>query len=658
MKITYRPEIDGLRAIAVFSVIIYHFKFSLLGDDIFKGGFIGVDIFYVISGYLISFLILKELEISKDFSFINFYERRARRILPVLLVVVLATLPFAWTYLLPNSLINYAQSVLFTLIFSSNIYFWHIGEIYGAESSALLPLLHTWSLSVEEQFYLIFPIILYFFFKFLRKYLIHIIIIGIISSLIIADFGSRNYPSFNFFILPTRGWELLAGGILAQLELKYGRSNYNIFNQLFPTIGLLLIFYSFIFFDDEMRHPSLFTIAPVVGVMAIIWFANKKDFVTKVLSSKIFVGCGLISYSLYLWHYPIFSFAARIFDSSINNIEKIGLVILTTILSILTFYSVEKPFRKKKSIKIKNFIFFITFLTLVLAISSSFILKNNGSKSRLNLSKFQKDFIFNDNDKLEKSFKNLEFKENSKKEKLLIVGNSHGFDLYHILSANEFFLNKYDIGFLHIQINCLKNAIINNHNDCLRTLDYKMRSLFESQFRNYSHADTLLIRTRWSENAIKSLPEIIKLVKPKKIIIISAAPEFNFKKRPQFSSKEKYNQLIVNQLYKNSSLIDQFVLNKERLPNLDEKEILEKEYYKIKEMRTKKTNQKLKKISKDLNVKYLDFNDIACDINNEKCEILTKSNSKIYVDANGHLSFDGARYFSNKMKQKNWLQLN
>ena len=659
MKITYRPEIDGLRAIAVFSVIIYHFKFSLLGKSVFTGGFIGVDIFYVISGYLITLLILKELETSQNFSFINFYERRARRILPALLVVMLVSLPFAWIYLLPDSFINYAQSVLFSLAFSSNFYFWHIGEIYGAEPSIFLPLMHTWSLSVEEQFYLIFPIVLYFLFRFFRKYLLHIIIIGIIISLIIADFGSKNYPSFNFFVLPTRGWELLAGGILARLELSYGRNNYSILNKFLPFIGLLLIFYSFIYFDEEMRHPSLYTLTPIIGTMAIIWFSSKEDVLTKILSTKVFVGFGLISYSLYLWHYPIFSFAIRQFDFLNGNTIKVLLVFITVMLSVLTFFFIERPFRNRKLINLKNFIFFIAFITSVLAISSGFVIKNDGVKNRLDLTVFQKNFIFNNDNKLEENFINPKFEKESKKKKLLIVGNSHGLDFHHILHAEEYFLEKYDIASVHIQLNCLPDAIINNRNRCLRTFDYEMRSLFETQFKNFLLADVLILRTRWSQSDINSIRQIYNLseTKGKKIIIVSASPEFDFKNAPEFSSKKKYNQQIVNQLYKDSSLIDQFVLNEGKLPDLSEKSTIEKKYYKNRKPSVEKINRKLKKISTDLNVVYLNFNDIACNMLEKKCEILTKKNSKIYVDPNGHVSFDGAKYLATIIKQKKWLNL-
>ena len=159
MKLTYRPEIDGLRAIAVGAVILYHTQINILGHQPFKGGFIGVDIFFVISGYLITSIILKELITTGKFSFKHFYERRIRRILPALLFVMLVSLPFAWMYLLPSSFVDYSKSILYSLGFSSNFYFHYSEQQYGAESGLLKPFLHTWSLSVEEQYYILFPIV-------------------------------------------------------------------------------------------------------------------------------------------------------------------------------------------------------------------------------------------------------------------------------------------------------------------------------------------------------------------------------------------------------------------------------------------------------------------------------------------------------------------
>ena len=332
MKLTYRPEIDGLRAIAIGAVILYHAQITILGHQPFKGGFIGVDIFFVISGYLITSIILKELITTGSFSFKNFYERRIRRILPALLFVMLVSLPFAWMYLLPSSFIDFSRSILYSLGFSSNYYFWYSGNQYGAESGFLKPFLHTWSLSVEEQFYILFPIVLLITFKYYRKYLIHILILGFVVSLGLADWSSRNYSSATFYFLHTRVWELLAGSILAYFEITGGRVRfkYKIFNLILPSIGLFLIGHSILFFNDKMFHPSFYTLSPIIGVCLIIWYSNKDELITKILSTKLFVGIGLISYSLYLWHYSIFAFTRNIFffDGTISKKLIVGVTII------------------------------------------------------------------------------------------------------------------------------------------------------------------------------------------------------------------------------------------------------------------------------------------------------------------------------------------
>ena len=187
MKINYRPEIDGLRSIAVIAVIVYHAQIVVFGDQFFKGGFIGVDIFFVISGYLITSIIFKELEIRKTFSFINFYERRCRRILPVLFFVILAFLPFSWFYLIPPAFEDFSRSILYAVGFGSNFYFHYSGLEYSSIEAMYKPFLHTWSLSVEEQYYIIFPIFLYFTFKYFNKYLFQILALVLVTSFLLAN---------------------------------------------------------------------------------------------------------------------------------------------------------------------------------------------------------------------------------------------------------------------------------------------------------------------------------------------------------------------------------------------------------------------------------------------------------------------------------------
>ena len=388
MRITYRPEIDGLRTISVFAVIIYHANFVLFGHNLFQGGFIGVDIFFVISGYLITSLILKEIYKTNQFSFKYFYERRIRRILPVLLFVMIVTSIISYFILIPSSLINFGKSILSIIFFVSNFYFYISNHNYGQEDSLTQPLLHSWSLSVEEQFYILFPVFLIFVIKFFRKNLFKILFLICLASLIISVYFVRNHFFSNFYLLYSRIFELLIGSLLSYFELNKKKQSvkksYSILNQISPSIGFLLIFISFFFFNfTKIFHPSVITLIPLTGVSLIIWFSKKGELITDILSSKIFVFFGLISYSLYLWHYPIFAYL-RYIDVFNNSIWiKILAVLLTIILSIFSYYFIERPFCNKNIISIKTFTTYILISVIILLSYSFYILKTEGIKSRL-----------------------------------------------------------------------------------------------------------------------------------------------------------------------------------------------------------------------------------------------------------------------------------
>ncbi|MDC3356624.1 acyltransferase [Candidatus Pelagibacter ubique] len=425
MKISYRPEIDGLRAIAVGIVILYHSKISLFGHKYFEGGFIGVDIFFVISGYLITSIIFKELITTGSFNLKYFYERRIRRILPVLLFVMLVSFLFAWMYLLPISFIDFSNSILYSLGFSSNFFFHYSGQEYASPSGLYKPFLHTWSLSVEEQFYIIFPATLLITFKYFRKYLAHILIIACLISLGLAEWTSRNYPSLSFYFLHTRLWELLAGSILAYYEVTRGqRSNFKILNLILPLVGLLLIAHSVFFFDDEIFHPSILTLSSIIGVCMIIWFSNKDEFITKILSSKLFVGIGLISYSLYLWHYPIFAFSRVTGFTFENKIGQILSVVIIFILSVASYYLIEKPFRNKKYQFKKLLTILIGFIIFLISISF-YVIHEDGIKSRIPK-------IFQN--RLTKSLNREDYYQKENTQKVVLIGDSHSASLEYNLN--------------------------------------------------------------------------------------------------------------------------------------------------------------------------------------------------------------------------------
>ena len=336
MALQYRPEIDGLRAVAVVPVILFHAGFSL-----FSGGFIGVDVFFVISGYLITSIILKELE-ARTFSFASFYEMRARRILPALFLVMLCCIPFAWMWMLPTELKGFAVSVASVVAFASNIIFWRQSGYFDT-AAELKPLLHTWSLAVEEQFYIIFPIALLLMWRFGRRASVLSIAVVAAVSFLLCEYASRNHPSFNFYWAITRAWELMAGSLCAFATIRPHKMR----DDVLSAVGLALIIASIFLFDNSTRFPSAYALLPVGGACLIILFGNRATFAARLLSKRPIVGIGLISYSAYLWHQPLFAFARIRSITEPSMWLMAGLALAVFPLAWLTWRYVETPFRNK-----------------------------------------------------------------------------------------------------------------------------------------------------------------------------------------------------------------------------------------------------------------------------------------------------------------------
>jgi peptidoglycan/LPS O-acetylase OafA/YrhL len=335
----YRAEIDGLRALAVVPVILFH-----AGFELFSGGFVGVDVFFVISGYLITTILIEDIE-NKRFSIVNFYERRARRILPALFFVMLVCLPFAWMWMLPSQMKDFSQSLVAVSLFASNILFWRESGYFAAAAEEK-PLLHTWSLAVEEQYYVLFPIFLILAWRFGKNRVFWMIVVMAAISLLLSEWGWRNKATANFYLAPTRAWELFSGSIAAFVVQKYGVQK----NNLLSLVGLVAIIFSIFFYDEATPFPSIYALVPVLGVVLLVLYANKETIAAKLLSTKGFVGIGLISYSAYLWHQPLFAFA-RIRSLEYPSLLLFSLLSLTSlVLAYFSWRYVEKPFRDKNAI--------------------------------------------------------------------------------------------------------------------------------------------------------------------------------------------------------------------------------------------------------------------------------------------------------------------
>lgn len=349
----YRPEIDGLRALAVFPVILFH-----AGFELFSGGFVGVDVFFVISGYLITTILIQDIE-NKRFSIINFYERRARRLLPALFFVMLLCIPFAWMWMLPSQVKDFSQSLVAVSLFASNVLFWRESGYFEAAAEEK-PLLHTWSLAVEEQYYLIFPIFLILAWRFGKNRVFWMIVVIAAISLLLSEWGWRNKTTANFYLAPTRAWELLAGSMAAFIVQKQGVRKDN----ALALVGLSAIVFSIFLYDETTPFPSIYALLPVLGVVLLVLYADKETFTAKLLSGKAIVGVGLISYSAYLWHQPLFAFARiRTIDQPLPII-MIALSILSILLAYFSWRYIEKPFRQSLRISRKN-IFITSIFSIV-----------------------------------------------------------------------------------------------------------------------------------------------------------------------------------------------------------------------------------------------------------------------------------------------------
>jgi len=338
MTLRYRPEIDGLRALAVLPVMAFHAGF--VG---FSGGFVGVDVFFVISGYLITGILVGDLEADR-FSILKFYDRRARRILPALFVMLAASAAMAHFALIPPLFANFSASVFAVVLFLSNFLF--ISEVdYFGPAAEETPLLHTWSLAVEEQFYILFPILLWLLWKLWRRpALIWGVALITVASLIFSEWAWRHYPAQTFYFLPSRAWELGAGALCALVPIHAPKSP-NLIRQAPGMLGILAIAGSVYAFDQTTPFPSLWAAIPVGGSVAVILWATPGTMAARLLSLRAVVAIGLISYSAYLWHNPLFAFARLSVVGEPGVPMMLALFAISLALAALSWRYVEGPFR-------------------------------------------------------------------------------------------------------------------------------------------------------------------------------------------------------------------------------------------------------------------------------------------------------------------------
>jgi peptidoglycan/LPS O-acetylase OafA/YrhL len=379
LKIKYRADIDGLRAVAVLPVVLAH-----AGIRLFSGGYIGVDVFFVISGYLITTIIAREIE-QNEFSILKFYERRIRRIFPALFTILAATcLLSLWLYN-SNDLFEFSKSLLAATLFYSNFLFWSQSGYFDAPSF-LKPLLHTWSLAVEEQFYIFFPMLLFALYRYGKSQIKNILVLIAALSLALSVYGVYGLDddgSTAFYLLHMRAWELLFGSIIALGIFPVKPAA--IARNLVSLIGLLLIGVPIFYYTNETLFPGLSAIPPVLGTGLIIWagenHADSPTFISRLLGIRPLVFIGLISYSLYLWHWPILVFARYFYIEKLSITATFFVLLLIFLLSTLSWRFIERPFRFKASINKQRIYRFAGAGMLAFVLFGFIVYKNNGFSS-------------------------------------------------------------------------------------------------------------------------------------------------------------------------------------------------------------------------------------------------------------------------------------
>ena len=616
--LTYRAEIDGIRAIAVLAVMVAH-----SGIGILPGGFAGVDIFFVISGYLISGIILRDLE-NGQFSFRTFYTRRARRIFPALFAMLFIVSLAAWFLLTPSELTDYSASVFFSLFFLSNAYFIDFTS-YFAPSAHYIPLLHTWSLAIEEQFYVIFPIVALIAFRLGgRRGLWMAVVVLLLASLALSEWGWRNKPTANYFFSPSRFWEILIGAVVALWASRRDLVS----NGPLATLGLTSIIAALVLYDETTPFPSFYALLPTLGTALLLLFGGQKGWVGRLLSLRPIRLVGVISFSAYLWHQPVFAFA-RIHDINPSSpLTAISLITVVLCLSFLSWKYVEQPFRSNT--QNKKYLLQWPTLTLSIAALGISLISLFGHFSNLPLLRY------NDADlklvemtreaakafqrRVGQPFERKEFLLNSKKPKVIFIGDSYARDFMNVLDAKGY-LSQIDASYWMIAGECapylqlpsdLRLKEVWDTTNCNKYDRYRSLEMLEA----IKKANVIILASDWRPDAAPFLVETADGIRK-----LSSAP-------------------II-------------LVGPKDFGNIDIRHLLRLSADERTAYRTK-NNPKIYKLNQDFikikGITYIDILSTLCDPNG-RCPQVTESGWLISQDG-GHLTPAGAQLLGDRLHQR------
>ena len=631
----YRAEIDGLRTLAVIPVILFHAEINL-----FSGGFIGVDIFFVISGYLITTILINDIS-NNNFNLINFYERRARRILPALFFVMLVCIPFALIFMLPSLMVEFSKSLIAVPLFISNILFWKNSGYFDAAFDEV-PLLHTWSLAVEEQYYLLFPLFLLLTWRFGKKNVLILVTMLALFSLVLSELSSQNMPGANFYLLPTRIWELLVGSIAALILIKREVKS----NNFYSIIGLSLILFSIFNYDKNTPFPSIYTLVPVLGTALLIIYANKKTLVAKILSTKMFVGIGVISYSAYLWHQPVFVFFSFGLEKDSNNFIKILLLTFIFILAFFSWKYIEQPFRKKSKLLSKQFFLIFGIISIFIITVGTFGIFSNGF-SAYTLNQSENKLVKSLKRSVEKNCKksiNECIKISSENKSVLLLGDSNA---YHFSTSLKNVSEQRDLNYIQLtKGGCLplSNFYRLDTSDHFNEICNVFNNKIITEFSDLNHkVDIIVVSAAWLEyldgnkNLLLQFSE--QSIKKNEVKLSENGHDEipNDKKIKLF---EKYLFEILSLLSDKSNFLivvgplPPTIVNFKKKSNVLNPDNLPYSFY---DKYSENFKNIINKLNKQISFKYIDLSNYICDV--EYC-YTTKNGRYIYGDGS-HLSKHG-----------------
>ena len=626
--INYKPEIDCLRAIAIFLVILFHFELFMV-----RGGFIGVDIFFVISGYLITNLIIKDIKENK-FSLIEFYARRLRRVIPALYSTIFVVIILSYFILSPDHVNRIGKSSISAASAYSNFFFWHENGYFDFDKH-FKPLLHTWSLSVELQFYLIWPILIFIIFKFFEKKIIIFILLIFLSTLFLSAIFSERTSGYFYFTL-FRLFEFSIGSLMYLIKDNIKIKS----NDLFFFIGIVLIIFSSLGFSEKSVFPGINALVPCTGAALILITGGKLIFFKKIFINNVLIFIGKISYSLYLVHWPLIIFYKYIKLEPLENIEKILLIFATIAISIFTYKFIELPFRKKNnntfliSTKKMVLIFILTLLSIIL--SSNYLVSTNkflklskNKQATIKKLKEEEKFIRGFEDEADKRIKSKNyFKDNGKSIKVLIWGDSHAGDLYGALKVNDEFSNL-DLEFLNFDffycfkkksfyeglIRIIKDNLINHKQNC----ENKVKN-YRPGYEILNKADIIILTSRWSEKTeFHKIIEFIKNYNSNEVIVIGRKPLFFHIPTLYIKSKTDLNHLA----YLNR---DKKVVN---------------------------INNKIKEQSLKNDFTFYNIDSLVC--SNEECKVMDKNN--LLINDEDHWSYQGFIFYGKMLFNNSFLDI-